>query len=121
QVRKDLAEACNGQTWMADAAVIIAGLSLPAVNPKWHDKDVMIALQNMILAATALGYGTCWIGAFNQEKVKAVLHVPEEVNVVALTPVGVPAEAPAARPRKEAADIFSFNEYGQPLKPEALA
>ncbi|HID07703.1 MAG TPA: nitroreductase [Armatimonadetes bacterium] len=115
EVKRALGEACNGQTWIADADVIIAGLSLPQVSDRWHDKDVMIALQNMILAATALGYGTCWIGAFNAEKVKQVLNIPEDVNVVALTPVGVPAEMPNARPRKDASEIFFSDQYGKAL------
>lgn len=115
EVKRALSEACNEQMWMADADVIIAGLSVPSISPRWHDKDVMIAMQNMILAATALGYGTCWIGAFNPQKVKQVLGIPEEVNVVALTPVGVPAEKLQPRPRKDWSKIFFGDKYGNPL------
>jgi nitroreductase len=111
--RQRVAEACNGQTWMAGAGAILCGCGLPAVSEKWCPVDVAIALENMVLAATTLGYGTCWIGAFDAEAVKAALGIPEEVSVIALTPVGVPAESPDARPRKPTSEVFSRERYGQ--------
>lgn len=114
--RQKLAEACSGQTWLAHAAVIIAGVGKPAVNEKWYPVDVAIAMQNMILAATALGYGTCWIGAFEEERVKSVLGIPDDLAVVALTPVGVPDDQPEARPRQPLADFASLDRYGKRLK-----
>jgi len=114
--RQKLAEACSGQTWLAGAAVIVAGVGKPAVNDKWYPVDVAIAMQNMILAATALGYGTCWIGAFDQERVKGVLGIPEDMTVVALTPIGVPDDQPEARPRQPLSEFASVDRYGKPLK-----
>jgi nitroreductase len=114
--RRKLAQACSGQTWLADAAVIIAGVGKPSVNEKWHPVDVAIAMENMILAATALGYGTCWIGAFDQDQVKEVLGVPDDMTVVALTPVGVPADQPDARPRQAMAEFASLDKYGKPMR-----
>ena len=114
--RRKLAEACSGQTWLADAAVLVAGIGRPGVNEKWYAVDVAIAMQNMILAATALGYGTCWIGAFDQERVKSLLGVPEEMHVVALTPIGVPADTPEARPRQPMSEFVSLDRYGRALK-----
>ena len=114
--REKLAEACSGQTWLAGAAVIIAGVGKPAVNEKWYPVDVAIAMQNMILAATSLGYGTCWIGAFDQERVKSVLGIPEDLTVVALTPIGVPDDQPEARPRQPLSDFASLDRYGKQLK-----
>jgi nitroreductase len=69
----------------------------------------------MVLAARSLGYGTCWIGAFDPEKVKAVCGIPAEAEVVACTPLGVPDVSPAARERKPWEQIFSAERYGQPL------
>ena len=113
--KRKLAEACSGQTWMADAGVIIAGIGKPSVNEKWYAVDVAIAMQNMILAATALGYGTCWIGAFNEQEVARLLGVPGDCKVVALTPVGVPADQPEARPRQPMSEFASLNRYGEKL------
>jgi len=114
--KRKLAAACSGQTWMADADSIICGLGKPEVNEKWYPVDVAIALQNMILAATALGYGTCWVGAFEEAQVKGVLGIPEEVKVVALTPLGTPADKPEARPRMAMADFVSLDKYGQKME-----
>ena len=114
--RQKLAEACSGQTWLADAAVIIAGVGKPDVSEKWYPVDVAIAMQNMILAATSLGYGTCWIGAFDHDRVKSVLGIPENLTVVALTPVGVPDDRPEARPRQPLSDFASLARYGKQFK-----
>lgn len=74
--------------------------------------DVIIALQTAVLAATSLGLGTCWIGAFYEDRVKALLDVPEEARVIALLPVGVPDESPPAKNRKALEDIFYSDAYG---------
>lgn len=115
ELRKQVAAACSGQHWMADAAVIIAGVGLPAASRQFFLIDTTIALQNMILAAHSLGYGTCWIGSFDETKVKELLGVPDEARVVCLTPVGVPAAEPEARPRKDVSEVFSRDRYGEPL------
>lgn len=113
--KRKLAEACSGQLWMADAGAIIAGLGKPTVNEKWYPVDVAIAMENMVLAATALGYGTCWIGAFDEAKVKSALGVPDDVRVVALTPLGAPADKPDRRPRLPGEQFASLDRYGEPF------
>lgn len=115
EVKLALARACNGQVWMADAGAIICGLGSPEISEKWYAVDVAIAMQSLILAATALGYGTCWIGAFDEDAVREVLQIPSNWRVVALTPVGVPAESPAQRPRKAFPEVFSIDGFGNPL------
>ncbi len=109
--KKALAEAANNQTFLSDAAAIVAAIGDPDVSARWFEKDTMIALEHMVLAATALGYGTCWIGAFDEEAVKRLLKIPAKVKVVALLPIGIPNEAPASRPRKELSEIFFKEEW----------
>ncbi len=109
--RRAVAEACNGQMWMADAGAIICACGVPALSERWYRVDPAIAVQNMVLAAWALGYGTCWIGAFSEEAVRRVLGIPPDLSVLALTPVGVPDESPDARPRQDTADVFSRERY----------
>jgi beta propeller repeat protein len=113
--REKLAAACKNQMWLAPAPVIVCACSVPERNERWHDKDTMIAMDHLILAAWSLGYGTCWIGAFEPEKVREVLAIPEGMNVVALTPVGLPDEAPSPRPRAPFEEIFSAETAGRPL------
>ncbi len=111
--KRKLAEACNKQNWLADAGAIVAGIGKPSVSGNWYPVDVAIAMENMVIAATALGYGTCWIGAFDQAQVKELLGVPEEHVVVALTPIGVPADSPEARPRIAMSDFASAERFGE--------
>jgi nitroreductase len=111
--RQSVARACGGQMWMADAAYIIVALGLPAISGKWYRVDVSIALQNIVLAACSLGYGTCWIGDFSAPDLKDICRIPQEMDVVACTPLGVPNVAPAARPRKQWAQVFSKDKYGE--------
>jgi nitroreductase len=71
----------------------------------------MTAVEHIVLAATTLGYGSCWIGAFDEDAVKRLLKIPTKMKVVALLPIGVPAEKPAARPRKVLSEIFFKEEW----------
>ena len=54
--------------------------------------DVAIALDHISLAAVELGLGTCWIGAFDEHKVKEILGIPKEIRVVELMPLGYPSD-----------------------------
>ncbi len=73
--------------------------------------DVAIALEHLILQAQEEGLGTCWIGSFEEEEVKALLHVPREVRVLALTPLGYPGESPTAKTRKSLEEITSYDKF----------
>lgn len=115
QVKREVAAACLGQHWMAEASVIIAAVDIPTKHERWLKVNTTIAMQNMILAAHSLGYGTCWIGAFDENAVSELLHVPEDNQVISLTPIGLPATQPDARPRKDLVEIFSLNTYETPL------
>lgn len=68
--------------------------------------NVTIAVQNMVLAATSLGLGTCWVRAFDERRVADILSLPPEYPPIFLLPLGYPAENPAPRPRKEMEEIL---------------
>lgn len=110
-----LAEACRMQAFIANAGAIIVALSDPKSSPRWHALDTMIAIEHMVLVAAELGLGTCWIGAFDAEEVKRIVNAPQDLNVVAVLPVGRPVEIPPSRPRKMMSEIFFFERYGNPL------
>ena len=103
----------NNQTFLGDAAVVVVAMGDPEVSLRWYEKDTMIPLEHMVLAAAALGYGTCWIGAFDEDAIKRLLRIPAKMKIVALLPIGVPDEKPAARPREMSPEIF-FREEWQP-------
>ncbi|MFO7698641.1 MAG: nitroreductase family protein [Anaerolineae bacterium] len=114
--KAQVAQACNNQMWMAEASYILVAVGRPPVSEKWFKVDVAIALQSMVLAARSLGYGTCWIGAFADADVRAVCHIPDDLTVVACTPLGVPDVDPPARQRKPWDEVFSRDRFGDPLK-----
>jgi nitroreductase len=114
----DLSIACNNQTFISEAPIIIVacakeeeayGVMGGYMNS--YPIDIAIALEHLILAATEQGLGTCWIGAFKEKLVKDILKVPEDIRVVALTPVGYPNEEGRDRSRKEIDEITCYNEY----------
>ncbi|MCW4048125.1 MAG: nitroreductase family protein [Candidatus Bathyarchaeota archaeon] len=116
---KKLAEIASKQMWIADAGVVIACLAVdkksPEVYERWVERDVMSAVEHMVLTAWDLGYGTCWIGAFKQTDVKEYLGIPEKMTVINLLPIGIPGHKPEARGRKSFEELFHGEEYGKAL------
>ena len=113
-----LAKAAFDQTFIAEADIVIAVCGFPerAYPRQGHYMnswpiDLAIAFEHLILQASEEGLGTCWIGAFEETAVKAVLDVPADVRVMAMTPIGWPAESPAARGRKPLSEIVSYDRY----------
>ena len=78
---------------------------------KWSIVGTSIALQNMVIAAWAMGVGSCWIGDFRENKVKQLLNIPDKWKVVALVSFGYPAEKPEAKKRKRIEEIVGFNKF----------
>lgn len=111
-VRKKVAQACLEQTFMAQASAIFCVVVDEKIS-RWTNIDAAIALEHIALQATELGYGTCWIGAFNEAEVKKVLKVPAHLKVVALMPVGKANENPAPRPRKAPEEFVFYEEFGK--------
>ncbi|MCJ7806117.1 MAG: nitroreductase family protein [Clostridia bacterium] len=68
--------------------------------------DLGIAVENMALMATALGLGSCWVRLFNPQQVHETLGLPQEIEVVALLPVGYPVQSPSPRPRLSRDEIM---------------
>lgn len=117
-LKEKLAQASAGQFFMAEAPVIIIGCGFPdncyahmGRYMKSWSVDVTIALDHLMLQAQEEGLGTCWIGSFEEEEVKAILNIPENVKVLALTPLGYPDEIPRFRGRKSLDEIISYDRY----------
>jgi nitroreductase len=141
QTRRDLALAQPLGTpspikFAAEAPVIIACCTKPhallhkavrVFGKDFCEIDAAIAVEHMVLAATALDIGTCWLGWFSEPKVKKILKIPGNVKVVALLPLGYPQESPkkdfrqrprpegmgklGGTPRKELKDIVSWERW----------
>lgn len=121
-----------GTTWVnrwmlsAPCVIVACGKRNPLVH--WGAKalgidllkvDVAIAVEHICLAATDLDLGTCWIGWFSEKKVKKLLDIPVNINVIALLTVGYPADSSTKesigniqkRQRKEIKSIYSSEKY----------
>jgi nitroreductase len=75
--------------------------------------DAAIAFEHLCLAAHALGLGTCWMGWFDEARLRARAGVPDCFRVVGVTPLGYPDQEPRARPRKELREIAFFDRWGE--------
>jgi nitroreductase len=101
------------------AVIVLCGDE--AASPDWYVVDVALAGENMVLAATAEGLGTCWVGSFKEADVKQLLAVPDTLRVVALLAVGFTAEktdltakiSHLIHRRKRLDEISSWEMYGQ--------
>lgn len=99
--------------WAAEAPVMIVGLADQSASPGWWGNDLGIALEHIVLAATDLGLGTCWMGQTGREElVRGLLDIPDGFKVVAVIPVGVPDETPAPKERKSLDAIVSWEKFG---------
>jgi nitroreductase len=116
ETKKKLANAAFGQTFIGEAPVVIVACgteskAIMACGQPAYTVDVSIACAFMILQAYELGLGTCWIGAFKEDEVKKILEIPEEVRVVAMTPLGYPDQPPSQKSRKDLNQIVCFEKY----------
>ena len=80
---------------------------------EYYLADAAIAFEHICLAAQALGLGTCWIGWFDEARLKQTLGIPAGMRVLGVTPLGYPDQAPNPRPRKDLSEIAFFEEWGQ--------
>jgi nitroreductase len=99
--------------FIKDAPLTIVGCANTSavLTGKWAVVDTTIALQNMVIAAWAMGVGSCWIGDFKEEKVKQTLQIPDKWKVVALVSFGYPSEQPKPRKKKAITKLVSFNKF----------
>ena len=120
ETKAKMAEIARKQMWIADAGVVVVALSKdktdPTIYERWVERDVMTAVEHMVLQSWELGYGTCWIGAFTHPDTKELLGVPDEMNVICILPIGVPDQNPEPRARRDREEIFHAERYGKPLK-----
>lgn len=109
-----LAEAAPYGGYIADAPLAIA---LVLQNAKMPQFDSGRCIENMLLAAWEEGVGTCFNSGFDQEKVKAALHIPAEMEVAAIMPFGYPKEPTTKRKkdRKPLAEIAHLETFGTPF------
>jgi nitroreductase len=117
-IKKKLVQAAGNQSFVGEAAAVIVCLANPqesaSVGPfEGFLIDLAIAIENMALTAWDLGIGSCWIGAYNEGKVKELLDVPRNLRVMSLLTLGYPDERPGPKYRKDMDEIVHYQKYGQ--------
>jgi len=122
EIKRRLAQAALDQTSIEEASVVIVVCADKArSSPRYGSRgsnlyciqDTAAAIQNLHLAAYALGLGTCWVGAFNEAEARKLLNTPLNVRPVAIIPVGYSAEKPKPRPRRPLTEIVHHEKFGR--------
>jgi len=112
--------------WLEQAPLVIVGCSQLDVianrvgarvtGIEYYQIDLGIAMEHMVLKATELGLGTCWIGWFDETHIKDILGIPKKIKVSALLAVGYPKDAPPKKKKRKPAEKIAFSEkWGQPF------
>ena len=115
ETKRQVAEATNRPDVFEKAGAIIAACSNSdhvmrcgqAIGPI----DVAIALEHICLQATDLGLGTCWIGSFYPEKVRQILGIPDDIEIIELMVVGYPADSPKQPNREPIENILCYDKW----------
>jgi len=109
--RKEEVYRMYGREWLGEAPLILAVCSIPkkcwvrSDKKCYSDVDAAIVMDHMILAATELGLGTCWVAAFDTQAARDVLQLDDAWEPVALTPLGYARETAFPKLRKPLEDI----------------
>ncbi len=125
QTKKLLAKPST-QSFISEASVVVVvlgdGRGGCCGRSVWTTHDPMIATEHLVLAATALGYGTCWIANYKSrpklwvDEVRKSLEIPDYMDIVVLVAIGIPDETPQLKPRKPLEEICFAETYGKKLR-----
>jgi nitroreductase len=115
-VQRAIVEAALGQSFIAKAPLVVVGCTDSRIVNRYGSRgtdlytiqDVSISIMCMMLTAHEMGLGSCWVGAFHEDKVAEVLGVPDYLTPVAIVPVGVPVKMPSAPPRLDVDEAVSW-------------
>lgn len=97
--------------WIGGASAVIVVVMDP--KSRWWIEDGAAAIENMLLASTALGYGSCWVEGDalpHEESIKTLLGIPADRRVMALIPIGVPAETPQPK-KKSLQEVLHWEKF----------
>jgi hypothetical protein len=94
-----------------EKAPVVLVLGFDKRKGKYGRYDATLAGGNMMTMATSLGLGTCWIGAFDEPKVKEILDIPENIEVIGLITLGYSEEKAEAPPRVELEKVVHWESW----------
>jgi nitroreductase len=120
--RKMISELKIASEWMENAGAIIAVVLDPKASKFWLE-DGSAAIENMLLASTALGFGSCWLQGYTEPReaeFKILLGVPEEKRLLTLIPIGVPTSWPE-KEKKSLDEVLHWEKYESKAPPDKSA
>lgn len=103
--------------WFVQAPVIICACAIPdkawvrCDGKNYYDVDVAIAMDHLVLAATDMGLGTCWIAAFDPAAAREVLGLPNSLEPIAFTPLGYADDHLGPKRRKTLTEIVKREHW----------
>ncbi len=103
--------------WFREAPIVICVCAIPdnawrrRDGKNYADVDATIVMDHIILAATSMGLGTCWIGAFDVTAAREILGLPEGVEPLVFTPIGYPADEIGEKKRKELSELVRYEKW----------
>jgi nitroreductase len=106
-----------GRDWFVQAPLVLCACGVPAQGwirkdgKNYTNVDVAIVVDHMTLAATDVGLGTCWVGAFDPVAAREVLGLPDDVEPIAFTPLGYAADQPGPKKRKPLSELVRYERW----------
>ncbi len=103
--------------WFTQAPLVICACGIPTKGwtrrdgKNYTDVDVAIVMDHLILAATSLGLGTCWIAAFDPTAAREALGLPDGVEPIVFTPLGYPADQSRPKKRKALSELVRYERW----------
>ena len=111
---KDELKKIYPKEWFVQAPYVIGICGIPKRNwvrrdgRNYIDVDSAIVMDHIVLSATDLGIGTCWIGAFDPEAARNFLNLSQDLEPIAFTPIGYPADKPGIKKRKPITELVHY-------------
>jgi nitroreductase len=113
--KRKLAEAANNQKFIEKAGIILIACSnckeVMRCGQVIGPIDIAIALEHIALQAVELGLATCWIGSFYPEKVRPIVGIPEDIDIIELMALGYPADSPKEPKREPINKILCYEKW----------
>jgi len=119
QVKGKLSKTHAWSYFVKDAPVSVVALGNERLSPSYFAFDTTCAVQNLLLTSRSLGLGACWVAVYDphnpsyEKHVRTMLNVPSHLRIIAMIPIGYPAEKAGQRTLREPSEILHFNSYRQ--------
>jgi len=119
--KRDIAEHCGNQLWMAKAPVIIAIVADVDKARRFYGirgerlystQNCAAAAENMLLMAHSLGLGGAWVGYMEEDKIIQLITLPEGIRPQAILVFGYPEEVPPVPPKYTLENVMYFRQFG---------